>query len=428
MLFSVTSIIFILCTTPSLVFSTEPCGKTGYGETRKNPCLCLGGFGDSNGKDAVCELGQVCTKGIYDSDTRNGTDAVCSLPIPCTDIDNRVPEGCIPSLCKGTDGGENNCRIGPCANTNGKIINPTICTCPGVDRSCSGRSRYCLSTGISDTNAKCFRACKSTDSFSTCMCLSSALYPNPNPDEIGEVCNPLQRADEPEKCDRTTMTCVKDKSFENYEDSDAYKSSQTILIISIVIGTLSVLLLFFTTWYGILQQLKQQRESDIVTIPLGGGCSCCCCLYRIDASHVRWNRHLLAHGLTSQEIQEKFDQMNTFMRNNMIPTCPTYKSEKDWIKPLALFVGGTEDTEGDGLFMDWVENGILVCPPQAQSVVRRVRRGRSILIHTVILNIVPAPEYSQNEGVANNIISAVVPGNNPSTNQGKATVEIREFR
>jgi hypothetical protein len=116
MLFSVTSIIFILCTTPSLVFSTEPCGKTGYGETRKNPCLCLGGFGDSNGKDAVCELGQVCTKGIYDSDTRNGTDAVCSLPIPCTDIDNRVPEGCIPSLCKGTDGGENNCRIGPCKN------------------------------------------------------------------------------------------------------------------------------------------------------------------------------------------------------------------------------------------------------------------------------------------------------------------------
>ena len=181
-------IFIILCTTLSLVFSTNPCGKTGYGETRTNPCLCLGGrvvstvFGNSDGNDAVCELGQACTKGIYDSDTGNGTDAVCSLPVPCTDNDNTVPEGCIPSLCKGTNGRENNCRTGPCANTNGKIINPTICTCPGVlDGYCSGRSRYCLSTGMSDTNAKCFRACKGLDS-SMCMCLSSTVYPNPNPE------------------------------------------------------------------------------------------------------------------------------------------------------------------------------------------------------------------------------------------------------
>ena len=449
MLFSVTSIISILCTTPSLVFSTDPCGfgDTGYGETRKKPCLCSGfssGLTNSNGNDAVCELGQVCAKGIYDSDSGNGTDAVCSLPIPCTDNDNTVPEGCIPSLCKSTNV-HKNCRPGPCANTNGKIINPALCTCPGVDTYCSGRSRYCLSTGISDTNAKCFRACKSSYDPTMCMCLSSGAYPNPNPDEIGQVCNTDEtRAANvpPETCDYTTMTCVKDIA---YEDSDAFKSSQAVLYICIVIGILTVLLLFFAVWYDKKNAQKQQRESHLVSIPLGGTFGTgCCCSYRIHAPHVCRNRHLLAHGLTSEEIQEKFNQMNTFMskkENNMIPTFPRYKSKKEWIKPLALFVGGIEDTENTentgGLFMDWVENGILVCSPQAQTVAGRSssRKGRRTIFHILMLNIVERPEFTEyfnfHEGLANNTgggVVSVVPGNNPSTNQGKATVEIREFR
>ena len=117
----------------------------------------------------------------------------------------------------------------------------------------------------------------------------------------------------------------------------------------------------------------------------------------------------------------------------MVPTCPTYKAKHEWIKPLALFLGG-EDPEDPGvLFKDWVENGILVSSPQARSMVGRSRNGHfRKLFHVVMLNIVPAREYRDAKDRSGGVVPAgvvsVVPGNNPNTNQGRATVEIREFR
>ena len=420
---NITAVFFILGTAPA--FCTPLCNhiKTGYGETRTKPCLCTGGpavHSDRRGGDTVCALGQACHKGVYDDQTRNGTDAVCSAPVPCTDTDNTTPPGCIPSLCVTPNGGMvNNCRAPTCANTKGTMINPTICVCPGVDNWCSGRSRYCLSTGLSDTNARCFRACKTLDS-SVCMCLTSATYPNPHPEEIGEVCN----ADETktysdiETCDRETKTCVKDIA---YEDSDDYKTSQTVLIVSIVCAILTVPLLVWSVWNIKKMEQKNQRESHIVSISLGGSCCVsCCCSYRFNAPHVYRNRHLLAHGLSPQAIQEKFEAMNTFMSssesNFIAPTFPMYKHKKQWIRPLDDFV--SEEGEG-GLFMNWVDRGILVCPPRAQSSIVRAMRGRRRLVHRLSMNIVPCPQYERHYGVV-----GVVPANNP----GNAIMEIREFR